>query len=116
MKSPEDVLRYVLRQHLETIQQESAIQLLNSVHLVGGMIIITVVFINAQVRHHGIHLAIILPNYAQYSAPKDYTLIVTLVQGNVCQYVLVRMTFMEIRQEVMTHLEIIKPTDVNSSV
>ena len=84
--------------------------LLSNVHSAGAMTITIVVSINAQVQRLGTLLAIILQAYAQFSAPKGYTLTVTQEPDNVCLFVLELMIFTEMSLDYMTLLAIIRQT------
>ncbi len=94
MMEREDASKFVLKQLLVITLQENVIQHLNSALLGGVMIIIIVVFINAQGLRLGILLEIILQDYVQYFALKDYMLIAIQEQDNVFLFVQELMIFM----------------------
>ncbi len=80
--------------------------------MVGVMIIITVVFIYAQVQLRGILLVITLRGYAQYFAQKDCMLIAILEQDNVSLFAQELMIFMEMLQDLTIALVIVRQIDV----
>ncbi len=96
---------------METTQQEDAIQLLNSVLLVGVMIITTVVYTYVQDQLHGILLETIRQGYAPFSVLKDFTLTLLPELVSVSLSVLALTIFTETKQGFMILSEMLKLTD-----
>jgi hypothetical protein len=84
--------------------------------MVGVMIIITVVFIYAQVHHHGIHLVIVLLGYVKFYVHRTIMLIIIQEHDNVLIHALELMIILVMLLVPMIHMVTMIQTDVYNIV